>query len=136
MFIAKKSTATSMLTGPQDEMPLPEVRMHIKSNQKPTKPWLCVWFSAFLVLGLLILIVASTFAWNLLKNVKITTNPEPTPAPINTLNVQRTADYAGLEFTGVNVQYIKLFLSVNIISVSSTVCFTRQLPHTSTIHMH
>jgi hypothetical protein len=114
MFMAKKSSATPLLTGPQDEMPLPEVRMHIKSNQKPTKPWLGVWFSAFLVLGLLILLVASTFAWNLLKNVKITTNPVPTQAPINTLNVQRTADYAGLEFTVVNVQYATSFLDDTI----------------------
>ncbi len=112
--MAKKSSAASLLTRPKGNMPLPETNMQIRSNHRSTKPWLGVWFSIFLILGLLVLIVASSVAWNWLRNVKITTNPVPTAPPINTLKIQRSADYAGLEFTVVNAQYATSFLDDNI----------------------
>jgi hypothetical protein len=112
--MAKKSAAAPLLTRSKEKMPLSEANMHVKSDHKSTKPWLGIWFSAFLILGLLVLIIASSVAWNWLRNVKITTNPAPTPAPINTLKVQRSADYVGLEFKVVNAQYATSFMDDNI----------------------
>lgn len=108
--MANKLPATPELLWPKDKTALPEGR----SDQKRAKTWPRLWFSVFLVLGLLVLIFVSSTAWSWLKNVRITTNPAPTQVPINTLNIQRSANYAGLEFTLENAQYATTFMDDNI----------------------
>src|SRR5260370_17845838 len=93
------------------------------------EPW--PLFTSLLVLGVIILIVASTVAWNLLRNVKVTTNQAPSQAPMLTFEVQRTAAYAGLEFTLVNAQYATTFIDDDIHSGSGVVRLNMKVANTS-----
>jgi hypothetical protein len=72
-----------------------------------SRQWLL--FSSLLILGIIVLGYVSYSALGWLKNVKFSLNPAPTPVPIHTFNVHRTAVYAGLEYTVLNVQYAKSF---------------------------
>ena len=106
--MANKISSTPLLPQPKEKTPVPagaRVQKFVHSSKR--EPW--PLFISLLVVGMIILIVASSIAWNLLRNVKITTNQAPTQAPILTFTVQRTAAYAGLEFTVVNAQYAATF---------------------------
>jgi len=72
-----------------------------------SRQWLL--FSGLLLLGVIVLGYVSFASLGWLKNVKFSLNAAPTPVPIHTFSVQRTAVYAGLEFTVVNVQYANSF---------------------------
>ncbi len=107
--MANKLPAPPELVRPKDKTRLPEVQ---KNDPQPARTWL--WYSIFIIVGLFVLIFVSFTAWIWLKNVKITTNTVPTAAPVQTLSVQRSADYAGLQFTLENAQYAASFTDDNI----------------------
>src|SRR6266536_430400 len=97
-LMANKISSTPLLPQPKDKTPVPaSTRVQKIVHSSKREPW--PLFTSLLVLGVIILIVASTVAWNLLRNVKVTTNQAPSQAPMHTFEVQRTAAYAGLEFT-------------------------------------
>lgn len=112
-LVTNKISSTPLLPQPKDKTPVPaSARVHKFVHSSKREPW--PLFIGLLVLGMIILIVASSVALNLLKNVKVNTNPAPTQAPTLTFNVQRTAAYAGLQFTLVNAQYATSFADDNI----------------------
>ena len=85
-------------------MPTPPVA---QADHKPRTLWL--WFSSILIVGILILGFGSSYALGLLKGIHISFNTAATPIPITTFKVQRTATYAGLNFTVTSVQYASSF---------------------------
>jgi hypothetical protein len=85
-------------------MPAP---LAVQANRKPRMLW--VWFSSILIVGILILGFGSSYALGLLKGIHISFNTATTPVPITTFNIQRTATYAGLNFTVTSVQYASSF---------------------------
>src|SRR2546423_13175431 len=116
-LMANKISSTPLLPQPKDKTPVPaSTRVQKIVHSSKREPW--PLFTSLLVLGVIILIVASTVAWNLLRNVKVTTNQAPTQAPMVTFEVQRTASYAGLEFALVNAQYATTFIDDDIHSGS------------------
>jgi hypothetical protein len=72
-----------------------------------SRQWLL--FSGLILLGVIVLGYVSFASLGWLKNVKFSLNYAPTSVPIHTFSVQRTAVYAGLEFTVVNVQEANSF---------------------------
>src|SRR5579859_224905 len=97
-----------VLSRPGDKTPVPvDARVQQITRSNKTSSW--PLFSALLILGLIILIIASSLAWSWLRNIKIAVNPASAPVPALTLKVQRTAPYAGLEYTIVNAQYAPSF---------------------------
>jgi hypothetical protein len=72
------------------------------------------WLSFILVVGVLILIVASFVTWNWLTGLKIQIGNTTVLPQVTTLNVQRTIPYADLNFTVLNVQYATSFADDDI----------------------
>src|SRR2546429_9426001 len=110
-LMANKISSTPLLPQPKDKAPV-STRVQKIVHSSKREPW--PLFTVLLVLGVIILIVASSVALNWLRSVKVTTNPAPTQAPTLTFNVQRTAAYAGLQFTLVNAQYATSFVDDDI----------------------
>ncbi|HLH60465.1 MAG TPA: hypothetical protein VKV20_02180 [Ktedonobacteraceae bacterium] len=72
-------------------------------------PRLRPWLGIILIVGLLLLTVASLVTWNWLKGLQINMNSTAAPPPATTLQVQRTLPYADLSFTVLNAQYATAF---------------------------
>jgi hypothetical protein len=106
-FMAKKPSSIPVLTPLYKEKPLAPVAASLQTSKNPTRQWLL--FSVLLIVGVMILSSVSYAAWGWLKNIKIPTNPTSAPLSSQTFNVQRTADYAGLQYTVVNIQYATSF---------------------------
>ena len=102
----------------------------IPKKASPTTQWLL--FSGLLILGIFVLSVVSYNTWGLLKNIKFTFNTAPTPIPTLTFNVQRTAIYAGLEYTVENVQYATSFTDDAIHSGPAIVRLNMRVTNKST----
>jgi len=102
----------------------------IPKKASPPRQWLL--FSSLLVLGVLVLSIVSYSTWGLLKNVKFTFNPAPTPIPTLTFEVQRTATYAGLAYTVENVQYATSFTDDAIHSGAAIVRLNMHVANKST----
>jgi len=127
-LMANKISSTPLLPQPKDKTPVgTRVQKIVHSSKR--EPW--PLFTSLLVLGVIILIVASTVAWNLLRNVKVTTNQAPSQAPMLTFEVQRTVPYAGLEFTLVNAQYATTFIDDDIHSGSGVVRLNMKVANNS-----
>ena len=108
--MAKKILTTSVLLRPKDKTSTSVAPPNIQSSQ--TQLWL--GFSVLLVLGLLVLSIATGAAGDWLKTLKLSTGMAATPMPVTTLDVQRTASYAGLAYTVINAQYATSFSDDNI----------------------
>jgi hypothetical protein len=109
--MAKKILTTSVLLRLKDKTPTPIAPPpDIQSSQ--TQLWL--GFSVLLVLGLLVLSIVTGAAGDWLKTLKLWTGTPATPMSVITLNVQRTASYAGLAYTVINAQYATSFSDDNI----------------------
>ncbi len=99
--------------------------------------WLWLWLVAVLVVGAVVLIVVSSIADYWLQNAHLPTatsmiNPTAMTVPVTTLNVERTAPYAGLDMTVVNAQYATSFSDDNIQSGPAIVRLNMQIAnHTS-----
>lgn len=102
--MAKKISNVPMVVRPREKSVVPFVPP-LHQDTRPIKLWLI----SILVAGVIILGVVSFTAWNWLKHVNISLNPTTVQAPITTLNVQRSATYAGLDFTVNNAQYATSF---------------------------
>ncbi len=68
-----------------------------------------LWFVSVLVVGVVVLVIASALALSLLRHITSLVAPVPTAVPVATLQVQRTARYAGLDYTVINAQYATAF---------------------------
>lgn len=90
----------------QEKTPVLQGTKFLK-RANPSRQWLL--FSGLLIVGVIVLIMVSSTALGLLKNVKFTFNSAPTPVPTLSFNVNRTATYAGLAYTVLNAQYATSF---------------------------
>jgi hypothetical protein len=99
--------------------------------------WLWLWLVAVLVVGAVVLIVVSSIAGYWLQNANLPTaasviNPTATTVLVTTLNVGRTAPYAGLDMTVVNAQYATSFDDDNIQSGAAIVRLNMQIANHTT----
>ena len=104
--MVKKLPTISAPPGFQEKTPVLQ-GTNLRTPPRPPRQWLL--FSSLLILGVIVLgyVSNSTLGW--LKNVTFSLNPAPTPVPTHTFDVQRTATYAGLDFSVLNVQYATSF---------------------------
>ncbi len=105
----------------------------VQADRKPRMLWL--WFSSMLLLEILILAFGSSIALGFLKNIHISFNAAATPVPITTFNVQRTAMYAGLNFTVISVQYADTFADDDIHASQGIVRLNMIAANTSPDHI-
>ena len=129
--MANKTSTTPLLSRPKDKTYVP-AKTPLQKIVRSSKRGLWPLFSMLLVLGVIILIVASSIAWNWLKDVKLPIGSTPKQASILTFNVQRTASYAGLDFTIVNAQYSTSFANDGIQSSSGVVRLNMKVANKST----
>src|SRR5947209_3262835 len=125
--MAKKILATSVLLRPKDKTSVPLTPPSIQSSQ--TRLWL--GFSILLVVGLLILSLTSGAVGNWLKTLKFSASTAATPVPVTTLNVERTASYAGLAYTVINAQYAASFSDDGIQADAAIVRLNMQVSNRS-----
>jgi hypothetical protein len=118
--MAKKLLEAPEAPSPGDQTPMP-VGTHIRKGTYPPKPWLWLWFSSLLVLGVVILIIVSPIALAWLSSIKISVNSSPSQGPVQILNIGRTANYAGLQYTLENAQYATSFVDDGIHSDAAVV---------------
>src|SRR5690348_2738240 len=62
------------------------------------------WLGMLLVAGLIIVAIVTFSVWNWLNSIQSGNGPGQSSSSISTMNVQRGASYADLNFTLVNVQ--------------------------------
>lgn len=90
-------------------------RLTVPKKPEEPKRWrrspLLLWTAVLLVIGIVLISVVSLNAANWLTTAQIPgiSSPSPTPVPVTTLEVQHTAQYAGLDITVVNAQYALSF---------------------------
>ncbi len=125
--MVKKILTTSILLRLKDKTPTSVAPPNIQSSQ--TQLWL--GFSVLLVLGLLVLSVATGAAGDWLKTLKLSTGTAAIPMSVTTLNVQRTASYAGLAYTVINAQYATSFSDDNIQAGAAIVRLNMQVANRS-----
>lgn len=117
--MAKKSSSIPVLSPQPKEKTPAHFIPALEKSTNPSRQWLL--FSLLLIVGIFVISTVSVTAWGWLQHVKISINPASTPVPIQTFNVQRTADYAGLEYTVINVQYAPSFADDGIQSGATIV---------------
>lgn len=124
----KKTTATSIALQTEEKEPGNATEPPQKTRTVPSIWfWLCI---VVLVVALIIGGISSVIGlW--LKNVQVGTTPDATPVPTTTLQVKRTAPYAGLNFTVVSAQYATYFNDDNIRPGPATVRLNLQVTNTS-----
>jgi hypothetical protein len=128
-FMAKKTPTFPVPPLFQEKTPV-VLATSIPKKASPPRQWLL--FSSLLILGIFVLGVVSYSTWGLLKNIKFTFNTAPTPVTTLTFNVQRTAIYAGLEYTVENVQYAPSFTDDAIHSGPAIVRLNMRVTNKST----
>ena len=109
--MAKKAPST-LLVEQLREATSNAANLRIPQKKQPSR--LGPWLSFILVVGVLILIVASIGAWNWLKGLKFQIASTTVSPQVTTLNVQRTIPYADLNFTVLKVQYATSFTDDDI----------------------
>lgn len=83
-------------------------RLQALRKRQPSVFW--PWLGGMLVIGLIIIGVVSLSVWNWFNSIQNPTNTNAQNAgPITTLKVQRSALYADLQFTLVNLKYATSF---------------------------
>ena len=98
-------------------MPVP---IESTTPRKRAIPSLWVWLTVVIIVGLVILSVVSSIVGYWVHSIQLTGSQAPTASPAITLNVQRTASYAGLDMTVINAQYAPVFLDDTIHSSPAT----------------
>lgn len=127
--MAKKSSSIPVLTRQRSEKPPEPVAATLQKSTNPKRQWLL--FSILLLVGLIMLGTVSSITLGWLKNIHISISPASTPIPIQTFNVQRTANYAGLEYTIINVQSATSFADDSIHPGAAVVRVTMRVANTS-----
>ncbi len=125
--MAKKILTTSVLLRLKNKVSASVASPNIQSSQ--TRLWL--GFTVLLVLGLVILNMVTSVAGDWLKTLKLSIGTSATPIPITTLNVQRTASYAGLAYTVLNAEYATSFRDDNIQAGAAIVRLNMQVTNRS-----
>lgn len=111
--MTKKSPVASKppLSRPREKLPL-LAPLEVQADNKSRMLWLR--FSSILIVGIVLLAIGSFIALGLLKNFRDSLNPVATPVSITTFTVQRSATYAGLDFTVTSVQFASSFADDDI----------------------
>ena len=117
--MAKKPSPIPVLSPQQKEKTPALFIPALEKSTNPTRQWFL--FSILLIVGIFIISTVSYTVWGWLQHVKFTDTPASTPIPVQTFTVQRTAAYAGLEYTVVNVQYAPSFADDGIHSGAAIV---------------
>lgn len=102
----KKPSTTPLLMRPPEKI-VEVVKTRLQKREKPLHMW--QWLIGLLVVGLIIFGSVSVISGDLLKTFHIAGNTDSLQPPITSLNVQRTAPYAGLSFTILTAQYATSF---------------------------
>ncbi len=127
--MAKKAPPTPLPLRPREKSIIP-IEARLRESTHPPRMWL--WLGGLLALGVVILGVASFAAWGWLQNALSPINVHSTPIPITTLQVQRTASYAGLDFTIISAQYATSFAGDDIHSGQAIVRLNMHVANKST----
>lgn len=109
--MAKK---TSTVPPPTVIRPKPARKVGVPEPVNSTFPKLRLWLACFCVLGIIVLGVVSFSARGWFKGLAGIVAPVATQTPVTTMNVGRSASYAGLQFNVVNAQYSTAFPDDNI----------------------
>lgn len=102
----KKLSTPPLLSQPREKI-VDVVRTRLGNGKKPSPPW--QWLIGLLIVGLIILTSVIAINAGLLKTLHIAGNSNASHSSITTLNVQRTAPYASLNFTVLTAQYATSF---------------------------
>jgi hypothetical protein len=111
MHMQKKVSTGQLLARPQNETIQP-VGVRLRKEESPSRVWLLL--ITLLAVGLLIITIVSVALGGLFQNLHFGTNPATSQPSITTLNVQRTAPYASLNFTVLTAQYATSFIDDTI----------------------
>jgi hypothetical protein len=106
MHMLKKLVTTQLLSQPGNKI-VEKVGVRLRREESPTHvgPLLV----AVLIFGVVILSTISITLGGLLQSIHFAVNTATSQPPITMLNVQRTAPYAGLNFTVLTAQYSTSF---------------------------
>lgn len=133
--MAKKApTLSSVRTDSreQQEKILPPSGWGTRLRKRSNPPRQSLWLGGLLLVGLVILGLASFTVWNWLKNIHIPDSANAPSPPITSLQVQRTVSYAGLDFTVLTAQSATFFTDDDIHSESATVRLTLRVTNQTT----
>lgn len=106
MHTLKKLIKTQLLTQPGNKI-VEKVGVRLRREESPSYVWPLL--VALLILGVVILSTISITLGGLLQNIHFAVDAATSQPPIIMLNVQRTAPYAGLNFTVLTAQYSTSF---------------------------
>src|SRR5581483_2556620 len=95
-----------------------------------------IWFTLVIILAIVIVSVVSSIVTPWIKSLHFPAAPGTTQQVITTLNVQRTAAYAGLDITVVSAQYAVAFADDTIHSGFAIVRLTMQVANHSGDEAH
>lgn len=94
----------------EQETTLSTTTAHLQALKKRQPSVFWPWLGGLLIVGLVIVGVVSFSVWNWLNSIQSPTNTvNQSSSPITTARVQRSAIYADLQFTLVNIQYATSF---------------------------
>lgn len=105
----EKKTVTLAKTPPRRSISSPGLPPPPLPPSKTDSSRLRLGFVVLIVCGIVVLIVATSLSTGLFHRLSTIFNPQTTPTTITTLSVQRTALYAGLDYTLVNAQVAASF---------------------------
>jgi hypothetical protein len=126
VFMSKKLSDALLLTRPSKK----KVGQPVLVNSDGPK--MRLWLATLFGLGVIILVVVSSAALGWFKGLVALIYPSTAQAPITTLDVGRTAAYAGLQFTVVNAQYSLAFPNDNIHSGQAVVRLNMRVTNSTT----
>ncbi len=105
---AVTSSSTDVMDEEEQAVVLAEIEP-LAPRKRMIIPSLWILLSTIIIVGVVILVVVSSVAGYWIQNIQLGINQPPTPLPVTTLDVQRTALYAGLDITVINAQYAPAF---------------------------
>ncbi len=127
--MAKKPPITPLPKRPGEKV---IISLGARLQKKSHLSKLSLWLSGLLLFGVIILGIVSYYAWGWLQTVQAPLTAKPTPVPITTFKVGRTAPYAGLNFTVINAQYAPYFDDDDIRPGVAVVRVNMQVANTTT----
>lgn len=128
----KKKATTPSLPRLETIPRTPTERAEMRKRSNIPKLWL--WTALLLIVGIIVVSIVGLNAPNWMKSIQIPggSSQNATPFRMTTLNVQRTAAYAGLDMTLMSAQYAASFADDDIHSDQAVVRLNMQIAnHTS-----
>ncbi|MEO6889461.1 MAG: hypothetical protein ABI456_09245 [Ktedonobacteraceae bacterium] len=107
------------------------ISRRLRKEKRRHRSWIVI--SALLIVLLLIVGTIGLVTWNWVRSLQISTAAPPIQKdPVTVLNIQRTAAYAGLNFTVLNAQYATTFADDTIRSGPAVIRLNMRVTNTST----